>query len=526
MTQAVERVVGRRRSPEDLAKLTHEMNKLSFELTPQKNFTGTPEQLEMMQAFERAYIDGTPFVSDEEWDIMKNSMNYEESLVILSPSGRNWVKMFAPLVSIDKAANMEELEVFLDRFPDDEKFVLECKLDGLTANLRYRLVDRQYVLEKITSRGNGFYGLELHPNALLGVKKNWPNRIDAEHVEKIVGDTPEFFELRGEAVIKKSPEAIARYGDEAVWRNVAAGMFNRKVPYNIAGLIEMFYGKPFNKLVRTETNWIPNEISHARMFASLDITEGDTERFGKNDYVEICTDGFITVTHVGSGNKYTFQAHEESIDIVFYSCSIGDSNIDSPLIAEIPGVTHISKIDFQYPSDSELYEIGLTYKITSDRDLIRSTVTDFYGTDELGKRDSSKLRLRNLYEYAIDGVVIKPVKSNRETQGLYRKNSKRNVNKIVTPRAPEDQIAVKLLSEIIDVKLEKIEFNETSLGNVTCQGILDKPYKTESGANVQNINLHNPEWLALNDWIVEGGTYPMVMSMDIIPVLMNPANIS
>ena len=54
--------------------------------------------------------------------------------------------------------------------------------------------------------------------------------------------------------------------------------------------------------------------------------------------------------------------------------------------------------------------------------------------------------------------------------------------------------------------------------------MLDRPYLTESGAVVSNINLHNPNWLMMNDWIHEGGEYEMVMSMDIITVLLPPVD--
>ena len=75
---------------------------------------------------------------------------------------------------------------------------------------------------------------------------------------------------------------------------------------------------------------------------------------------------------------------------------------------------------------------------------------------------------------------------------------------------------------VVRVKLEKIEYKTTSLNNQTFSGILDKPYRTESGAYISTINLHNVDWLAKNDWIKEGNDYDMVMAMDIIPQLLNP----
>ena len=88
--------------------------------------------------------------------------------------------------------------------------------------------------------------------------------------------------------------------------------------------------------------------------------------------------------------------------------------------------------------------------------------------------------------------MIKLAKSNADTQGLTIRNAKSNANKLVIPKYPLDQIACKLESEIVEVKLEKIESSTTGLNNVTYQGILDRGYRTESGAIVSKINLHNP----------------------------------
>jgi hypothetical protein len=83
-----------------------------------------------------------------------------------------------------------------------------------------------------------------------------------------------------------------------------------------------------------------------------------------------------------------------------------------------------------------------------------------------------------------------------------------------------DQIACKLLSERVLVTVKSIEKKTTTLNNVTCQAVLDKPYQTESGAWVETINLHNIAWLGENNWIQEGKSYWMVMAFDIIPQLL------
>lgn len=132
------KVVGNRRTEEELEKIQILNNKTAFTLEPQKNFIGTESQLEAMQNMERSYIAGKPLVSDEEWEILKHKHNYEESLTSVAPSGRNWIKLLSPLPSIDKAGSRNDMETFLNKFDSSQLFKIECKLDGLTSNVRYK----------------------------------------------------------------------------------------------------------------------------------------------------------------------------------------------------------------------------------------------------------------------------------------------------------------------------------------------------------------------------------------------------
>lgn len=549
------RVVGNRRSEEELEQLKVDLNKLTFKLEEQPNFIGTKEQLEFMQAVERAYIDGDVKMSDEEWEILKRKHNYKESIASIAPSGRTWIKLFSPLPSIDKACNLEEIKNYFEKVKNIEglngEFRVECKLDGLTGNFRYKLDETYgyYDLESISSKGNGRYGLKLWPYALSGVKTNIPPEIHSEYIMKILNienenDLPAYIELRGEAVIPKNNHTKDKYGDNAVLRSVASGIFSRKCPNNIVGALAYIYEEDPNidfdalleKYGEFDENLTDKRITlkgaNARLIATLQPENNpDQDRFGRSDYLIISKeysdqysdyDIKVSIYHKVNGNIYEFSPDYEELDVVFYSMSIGDSNIDTDLIKTIPGIKYISDIEFDKKFMLDKMGIQKTYKITDNINQIYQAIFDFYGVDENCKRVLSKPRLRNMYEYALDGVVIKPVKSNRSTQGMFFRNHKNNANKIICPKYPEDQIAVKLMSEIVRVKLEKIEYSETELGNITCSGVLDKPYLTESGSMVERINLHNPEWLEANDWIKEGNEYEMILSMDIIPVLLNP----
>lgn len=403
-----------------------------------------------------------------------------------------------------------------------------------------------YELESISSRGNGRYGLQLNPYALSGVKVNFPKNIKTKDVAAFFHNLPDEFEIRGEAVIPKNNHTYEKYGKEAVWRNIASGIFNRIVPFNLEGIISYITdGKEtIESLTDNDANCFvlkpefsgrkclnPEVYNNVKLILSLFEDREDYVSFEKGDFLKICWDK--TVAHMDKNGEYKnrYADDGEELDIIMYSMSINGSNIDvndfineeNKEIFNSLGFKTIKDIQFQELLDYHLRAAGYgtTFRITSNKELIHNAVNEFYGIwSETNKRCSEFPRLRNMYEYACDGVVIKPIGSNKYTQKTDLRLGRNN--KIVSPEYPEDQIAIKLLSEIVRVKLDHIEYNKTKIGNITCTGILDKAYRTESGAMVSSINLHNPEWLKANNWIKEGEEYNLCMSLDIIPVLMNP----
>ena len=403
-----------------------------------------------------------------------------------------------------------------------------------------------YELESISSRGNGRYGLQLNPYALSGVKVNYPTSISSEKINSFLDYLPDEFEIRGEAVIPKNEHTYKKYGKEAVWRNIASGMFNRIIPFNLNGVIKYLYGEEeTSETISFDRNKYllepefqgrkcinPKVYENAKLIASLFEDRDNYKGFSKGDKLLITPEGKVII-YYSDETKEEFIDDGEELDIIMYSISVDNSNIDlndlinskNEQIFNSLGFKTIKDVQFQKQVDYHLRTAGYgpTFRITSNRKFIHDAVNEFYGIwPEINKERWCQEfpRLRNMYEYACDGVVVKPVGSNKNTQNTDLRLGRNN--KIVSPEYPEDQIAIKLLSEIVRVKLVHIECNETKIGNVTCTGILDKGYKTESGAIVSSINLHNPEWLAEHSWIKEGEEYDMCMVMDIIPTLMNP----
>ena len=509
-----------RRSSSELEAHQKSTNSAKYRLMEQTHFSGSDEELSMMQDYERAYIDGHPKISDEEWDILKNRLGYEESLVAGARSGRSWVHMQAPLPSIRKVTSEDDIREFIESYAaDGQELLIECKLDGLTANVMYQLDGDVYRFDKITTRGNGRYGMQLNDGALAGVVTNIPDEIPSSAVLPIVDDyniktgsnatLPETLELRGEAVIPKNDKARARYGEYPVWRNIASGMFNRKSPQNLPGLVETL-GIPVGEV-------ITDKAARRAVLGLIDTKAGRAAEVTVQQDLHT-----VSITEKGETKSYTTE--DEYLDVVFYSVAIDGSNFDSPLLSGL-GLKTVADIEFEDRSLDKTY--AHTYrKISGDADTLLArtieAVNGFYGIDPTtGKRDPSLRRLRNEYEYACDGVVIKPANSSRKTQEMDVRKSKSGKS-IVVPRYPADIVAVKYLSETVHVTLAKITKNTTDLGNVTFTGELDHEYVTESGARVKSINLHNEDWLRENSWIHEGGDYDMCMSMDIIPVLLRP----
>lgn len=410
-----------------------------------------------------------------------------------------------------------------------------------------------YKLKSISSRGNGKYGLQLNPHALSGVIVNYPESFSADKLSFLKDENdqlPDELEMRGEAVIPKNEHTYKKYGKDAVWRNIASGMFNRIVPFNLSGLLT-YLDDEYNGLISNNYNSstysiklipkfegrkcaTPEIYESVKLIASLfegkkDVNGKDFKQFKRGDSLEVYTDYSVKICY-NDGEIRIYDDDPEELDIVMYSMSKDGSNIDlndlncCKELNEI-GFKTIRDVGFEKNADYHLRAAGYgtTFRITSDKKSIHDAVNEFYGIcPEIDKERWCQEfpRLRNMYEYACDGVVIKPVGSNKNTQKTDLRLGRNN--KIVSPEYPADQIAIKLLSEVVRVKLDHIEYNETKIGNKTCTGILDKGYRTESGAVVSSINLHNPEWLSEHSWIKEGEEYDMCMALDIIPTLMNP----
>lgn len=147
--------------------------------------------IDQLNVWTKFYDEGTPVVSDKEWDDMyfelqalENEFNifYEDS-----PTQRvnyqvvnqlNKVEHSHSMLSLDKTKSIDELQSFVG----NKAYICMAKMDGLTCSLTYengRLV-------KAETRGNGVIGEDILHNALQ--IKNIPNKIGNKNKFVIDGE--------------------------------------------------------------------------------------------------------------------------------------------------------------------------------------------------------------------------------------------------------------------------------------------------------------------------------------------------
>jgi DNA ligase (NAD+) len=180
-------------------------------------------------AHRAAYYDGSPTISDFEYDQLEDELRAlltENPDLTPDPNPLEQVgapsvlhapvRHDRPMLSLEKATTPEQVEAFMARFPG-QRVVVMPKLDGLSLSVIYengRLV-------RAATRGDGTTGEDVTPiarQALDGV----PNEIPR----------PERIEIRGEAVMLRSTFAAynAAHPDKPLVnpRNGAAGTLRQK----------------------------------------------------------------------------------------------------------------------------------------------------------------------------------------------------------------------------------------------------------------------------------------------------------
>ena len=531
---------GIRRSNDELEKFKRDKLANKFVLREQPDFKGDNETLEYMQFCERMYMIGKPVISDTEWDEMVKNSGYIESLgIVESASGRRYTTIKAPLVSLKKCCTYEDIKKFYEKYKD-HGFLVEPKFDGLTFNATYRKSDDgRYFLDNVGTRGDGLNSLLLNQNALFGVvRRGLPDYIDIDKLKEIVSnskyhmsiideiESDEYFQIRGEAFVRKSDYSnkADSYWNDIVPRSIAAGIFNRKESKNYDFFIKSIYEKIY-PLVKSGATGGEIQKATNKLLYKLDF---DTKNFnhvikfddsGKFKKI-LCISRHADKTSFelpNEGNYIKQYFKVEHMDFVTFSIASGKyGNIDDPVFLNSLKEANNNEINtVMYYSDH--YFDGMFNNTVSSLEEICDIIDKFYGTDNF-KRNYEKFRYKSNTDIPVDGIVLKIADSNNTTQGLTPR--RKSNGEYVVPHHPVDQIAIKLPTDPVKTRINKIIYKETNLGNTTVSCEVE-PVIAEGGTLVKNVNLHNPKWLALdeNKWIKEGVECYLRLSQDIIPII-------
>jgi DNA ligase (NAD+) len=177
----------------------------------------------LLKARQDYYQNGHSEFTDAEYDaleefVRKISPNHPIVAAIGHTPSTLWEKSKhkIPMGSLNKVNTVEEFNKWVNKFQEDEEFVLQLKLDGLSLSLDYE--DGLFI--KATTRGDGKIGENISPNVKL--MKNFKNKFP----EKFTGS------LRAEILLRKIDfecinsclEEKDKYSNP---RNAAAGISRR-----------------------------------------------------------------------------------------------------------------------------------------------------------------------------------------------------------------------------------------------------------------------------------------------------------
>lgn len=168
----------------------------------------------------KAYRDGNPFMSDEEYDKLVDELKEidpENSLlkksVIEDVKGKDRVESLPlPMFSLEKVKSWDAIESWLKQFNDDTVIVLTPKYDGIS------LLTETDLNGKAWTRGDGNEGQESSSRFRL-------MSFNRSGLEELRDEGARY--CWGEAIMKKSEfEPYLQSGEYKAARNMVAGQFN------------------------------------------------------------------------------------------------------------------------------------------------------------------------------------------------------------------------------------------------------------------------------------------------------------
>lgn len=177
-----------------------------------------------IKSYIKAYDEGNPTITDEEYDALCNQLRKLDPENPLVHSGQSEFQSAEPKVkhklvtgTLAKAENIDKFREWLDKQSTEAKlpgfktgYVAMPKIDGSGLELIYK----NGVLKQAITRGNGFEGIDRTDTVKFFVPNQLPTNLDLS--------------VRGEAVIYKDNFESYFAKDYKNPRNCVAGLLNRK----------------------------------------------------------------------------------------------------------------------------------------------------------------------------------------------------------------------------------------------------------------------------------------------------------
>lgn len=176
-------------------------------------------QERVLQA-QQAYHNGTPTISDEEYDALVDELADLDAVNQLvknvgAPAVSEWkkAKHENPMGSLDKVNTSEELDAWWNSRGSGELLLITEKLDGISVQLKY--VGGR--LHQAVTRGDGKVGEDITTNVrrMQGIPSKLPAHVKAPLV------------VRGEIILTKSDHEAWFKSEYANTRNAASGIAKR-----------------------------------------------------------------------------------------------------------------------------------------------------------------------------------------------------------------------------------------------------------------------------------------------------------
>ena len=227
----------------------------------------------------KMYDEGTPAVSDKEWDdlyfsIVKYEKEHPEDISVESPTQNisyevNKVEHNHLMLSLDKTKDIKTIESFVK----SHDWIIMAKMDGLTCSLRYLNGE----LVSAETRGNGFIGEDVTHNA------------------KVISSIPKIIDYKDELII--DGEIICTYKDFEPFKDTY------KNPRNFAsGSIRLLDSKECSKRHLTFIAW--------------DVIKGGESQYLSNNLSTLKTYGFEIVPFFINGDSVDFTSIDTYVDSI------------------------------------------------------------------------------------------------------------------------------------------------------------------------------------------------------------------